>query len=96
MIYGHQKEVVDEYGLMELSSLSFSLQAGELRTLARALHKAADAIETGEFRTSHQHIETFEPAWKQAKQAVDIVILNPVPTATPTVPDSEQASGGNA
>ena len=96
MIYGHKKQEVDKYGLIELSSLSFSLQPEELRSLARALDKAADAIDAGEFRTSHQHIDAFEPTWKQARDTTDIVILNPDPVVTPTVSGGEQTSGGNA
>ena len=70
--YGYSKGVVNEYGLHELSEVSFALQPAEMRRIAAFLIECANMLESGQWRTSHRHIG--EP-WTD----FDVIVLHPDP-----------------
>ena len=69
-VFGYSKGVVGEYGLHELSEVSFAVQLSELRRIAAFLNQCADLAESGEWRGSHRHIGE---SWNDC----DVIVLHP-------------------
>jgi hypothetical protein len=74
--YGYSRQVVNEFGPMELREVTFSLSADELRRVAKFLSVCADRIENGDFKSSHLHIDHVDREWPRTGQA-DIIVLRP-------------------
>jgi hypothetical protein len=77
--YGYSTAVVNEYGLHELSEVSFALSAQDLRRVAAFLTTCADEIESGSWRSSHRHLTTFDRRWEIDHPNSDVIILHPSP-----------------
>lgn len=74
--FGYSRQVVDEFGLMELREVTLSLSADELRRVAKFLSVCADRIENGDFKSSHLHIDHVDREWSRTGQD-DIVVMRP-------------------
>ena len=78
MIYGYAKRTADpEFGLLELSEVTFNLDPERLRLVAKFLTQAAEEIEAGSLGASHVHLSGAEPTW-DADQVADVIVSDPV------------------
>ena len=73
--YGYSNGIVDEFGLHNLSDVSFSLSARQLCQVADLLTSCAEEIESGVGRTSHRHMGERDLGWKE----IDVVVNHPAP-----------------
>lgn len=76
-IYGHSKRQVDDYGLQEMADISLEMPAGDLRRIAEFLTHCADEAESGNWQTSHRHLDSFDPDWRRRHPELDVVVLLP-------------------
>ncbi len=82
-VYGYSKAVVNEYGLHELSEVSFSLGQSDLRRVAAFLLECADRADSGDWRNSHQHIG-------RPLTDCDVIVIRPDPIPPMRVVDNAQ------
>jgi ferredoxin-NADP reductase len=76
-VYGYSRIVVDpEFGLMELREVSFGLPPVDMRRVAAFLQHYADLIESGDWKSDHIHLESFDPQWRARQPDLQVVILN--------------------
>jgi hypothetical protein len=71
-VFGYSKRVANEYGLHEMSEISFDVTADELRRVAAFLTDCADKIDARQWRTDHKHIEG---PWNEC----DVIVCYPNP-----------------
>lgn len=71
-VYGYSKRVVNEYGLHEMSEVTFNVSAEELRRVAAFLIDCADMIDSRQWRTDHMHIDR---PWDEC----DVIVCHPNP-----------------
>ena len=77
MIYGYSEKVADdEYGLLQMREISFSMTSAQLRIVGQFLAHMADDIDAGK-AFLHRHIAETSPDWKASGAEVDIVVLFP-------------------
>jgi hypothetical protein len=76
-IFGYTKRQVNDFGLMELTEVSFDLSANDLRTIAGFMLECADELESGSFRTSHRHLSVFARQWSKDHPSVDVIVNMP-------------------
>lgn len=77
--FGYSSQVVNEYGLHELSEVSVEVSAADLRILARFLNDCANKIETGTWRSNHCHISTYDRMWDSTHPNSDFIVLHNSP-----------------
>ena len=83
-VYGYTSGVTDEYGLHEMSEISFAVSFGQLRQIAAFLTDCADRAEAGEWQNSHAHLSTFTKTWKDC----DVIVIHQNPAAPKQVSDA--------
>ena len=71
--FGYSNRVVNEYGLHELSEVTFDLPLLDLRRIAAFLLDCADAAESGKWQNSHRHIQDHDPTWSEC----DVIAIHP-------------------
>jgi hypothetical protein len=54
--FGYSTRVVNEYGLHELSEVTFEIPLADLRRIAAFLIESADLAESGNWRSDHRHM----------------------------------------
>ncbi len=79
-IFGYKRAIAnEEFGLLELREISFDLDPDDLRRVSRFLEHIAAEIESGTWRSSHDHLSAFDSSWRVGHPEVDVIILNPDP-----------------
>ena len=77
MIYGYSEQVVDEeYGLLQMREITFSMTPEQLRLVAKFLERIAHDIESG-VPFLHRHIEEIIPSWRDVGHVGEIVAIVP-------------------
>ena len=74
-LFGYTGEVLNEYGLQEISSLSIQGSPAELETFADFLKDAASQLELAESPNGHLHMETAVAGWRNGPEHPDIVVV---------------------
>jgi hypothetical protein len=81
MIYGYSKKIVNEYGLHELSLVSFQTDAKTLRRIIAFLSDAADELEkkNGCMKEAgdHLHLRDEDENWEKDFPDSDVIVLYP-------------------
>jgi hypothetical protein len=78
-IFGYSKGIINEYGLHEMSEVSFDLPLADLRRIACFLNDCADRAEIGDWRSSHCHLIDFDRDWDNDHPEVDLIVIHPAP-----------------
>ena len=78
-VYGYSKRIVNEYGLHELSEVTFEVPLADLRRIAAFLTESADRMESGEWQSDHYHLTGFDREWEHDHPHSDVIVLHPAP-----------------
>ncbi len=79
-VYGYSKRVVnEEYGLHEMSEVTFEVPLADLRRIAAFLAETADRMESGEWRSDHYHLTGFDREWVHEHPNSDVIVVHPAP-----------------
>lgn len=74
-VYGYQRAVVDSrFGLLELREVSFAFDPAGLRRVAAFLLHYAERMESGDWKSDHVHLESFDRDWKRDHPETDLII----------------------
>lgn len=76
MIYGYERQTVNEYGLKEMREISVAASSGALRELASFILEKADEVENVTSIQWHRHI----PELLAEQLGCDFIILGNVGT----------------
>lgn len=76
MIYGYSNKKVNEYGLLEMKEITFSVSPEVLRKIGFFLNEVADSMESDLFqKSSHSHICNMIPNWNELCPDKDIIVI---------------------
>lgn len=76
-IYGYSKRVLNEYGLHDLSEVTFQLPTSDLRRVAAFLIACAEGIESGGWQSSHAHLTDHDRRWNSDHPHSDVIVIHP-------------------
>ena len=66
---------MNDYGLHELSEVTFSVSLDDLRRIAAFLIECADLAESGQWRSDHRHLQDALTPWNEC----DVIVIHPSP-----------------
>ena len=76
MIYGYCGKKINHYGLFEMQEVTFSMSSQALRALSQFLNDMADRIDEKKTdNSSHYHIESVVPNWREICPSQDIIVM---------------------
>jgi hypothetical protein len=63
--------------LLEMREVTFNATPDALRDVARFLTETADLLASGQFKHSHEHIESFVSDWRTRFPQIDFIVCHP-------------------
>lgn len=80
-IYGYPEKKINEYGLLKMKEITFSVSPSILRDISKFFEETAALMEAGNFETcSHRHIQNIITDWDRRFPDSDIIIIPPEET----------------
>jgi len=73
-VFGYKNEVVNEYGLLEMSEITIQASPNTLRAIAKLLNESADLIEKNPEDFDHFHLQDDWKEWKE--EYPDIIVAS--------------------